>query len=214
MLPEGLSFQYSSMKKNTKEESKFNQYFNDLLNKFENEERNKTFEDDLSVNEYYCPELFEIITKYLFIMPLWTGLSLWDIEATRLTNNYIESWFCHLKKNLLMNEILMPSQFVSILFDQIRALNMQLYLIYFEKKHLDGLFETAKENPGNKNLEQWKGQNKNSSSIKITRRSQVNEYVESMDFDQTIQLKPTGLTNLGATCYFNSIIQALVRCLR
>jgi hypothetical protein len=211
-LPEGLSFQYSSIKNKIKEESRFNQYFNDLLSKFQNEEKNSNNKNGLFANEYYCPELFEIIKKYLFIMPLWTGLNLWDMEATRLTNNFVESWFRHLKRNLLMNEIQKPSQFVSALFDQVRALYFQFYLIYFEKKHLDGLYETVNENPGNKNQEQWKGQNKKSSSISISKINKVNQYVESMEINQAFMLKTVGLTNLGATCYFNSIIQSLARC--
>lgn len=65
------------------------------------------------LNEYYCPELFELINKKLYIYPLWTGYFLpktyslvdnllKDKQPTRLTNNCVENWFNQLKNNILM----------------------------------------------------------------------------------------------------------------
>jgi len=47
--------------------------------------------------------LYEIIQKRLHLLPLWSGLifKYFGIEKTRLSNNYVEKWFHHLKINII-----------------------------------------------------------------------------------------------------------------
>ena len=68
-------------------------------------------------NEYYCPEMFQIIVQYLHVVPLWTLISIkqWQNinkkfeKIDRLTNNPVENWFNQVKNKILLSKRTMPS---------------------------------------------------------------------------------------------------------
>lgn len=69
---------------------------------------------DQEQNEFFSPELFEIIQKYLYIIPLWSGIIIKNCRTvyknnlrnigSRLTNNPVESYFGHLKNSILLRK--------------------------------------------------------------------------------------------------------------
>jgi hypothetical protein len=121
--------------------SKFTSFYDELVQRFTNEMREDINKDMIHLhekaNDLFSPTLFAVVLVfYLNIMPLWSGCALWDMEGIiRLTNNYIESWFMHLKHNILnKQEYLMPSEFIGLLFDHIRSLFLLFYKEKFEDK--------------------------------------------------------------------------------
>jgi hypothetical protein len=203
---EDKPFNYKKTKQEMKSKSKFNQYFSNF---FKNLREKEPMEHDGNKNDFFCPELFQVIVDYLYLMPFWTGCVLWDLKVTRLTNNYIETWFGHLKADLLKGDIVMPSAFISVLFNHIRSLFAQYYNREFEKTTRESLFQTVKDNPALKNIDNWKGENKKRSNAEKARQLEIEQgFVQLADFTNQRQV---GLINQGATCYFNAIMQALVR---
>jgi hypothetical protein len=70
------------------------------------------------LNPYYCPSLFKILKEYLFLMPFWCGILIFDPQITRLHNNYVEEFFDFSK-----NDILLGSNF-RILHKLIKKINL------------------------------------------------------------------------------------------
>ena len=88
-----------------------------------------------SKNCYFCPKIFEIICKYLHLLPLWTGIYIqkWFDKypqfepQTRLTNNSGENHFGHTKKNTLNNLKVMPSEFIGLSYSRLNAKFIEFY---------------------------------------------------------------------------------------
>lgn len=91
-------------------------------------------------NTYFCPQLFEIIENYFYIIPLWTGIILNHQEQpfskTSLTNNPVENWFGHLKNNVLKNRKVMPSQFVGSVYQILYS----KFILYYNDSMLKSNF--------------------------------------------------------------------------
>ncbi|CAF1070918.1 unnamed protein product [Brachionus calyciflorus] len=101
-----------------KNDSEFGKYFTEFKKKILESDA----EDDLSqsekINEFYSPQLVEIIDSYMYLVPLWTGMfitnlkysklsTVYENNITRFTNNSVENWF-----NILKNVILQKNRHV------------------------------------------------------------------------------------------------------
>ncbi|CAF1144677.1 unnamed protein product, partial [Brachionus calyciflorus] len=77
--------------------SPFKTYFDELISKYKVRIQ-KTTSKYMINNEYFCPDLFNILENKLYLVPLWTGILIncSTIEyprKTRLTNNPVENYF-------------------------------------------------------------------------------------------------------------------------
>lgn len=135
------------IKKAIRDNSPFDIYFkkviSDLISSSSSSEKNKF--DKLKENQYFCPELFQIINKKLYLYPLWTGHFLPKsrvcrdgkntfIQYTRATNNAVENWFNQLKNNILtcskkqnIKKRAYPSEFVSYSYNFLLAKYLKSY---------------------------------------------------------------------------------------
>jgi hypothetical protein len=64
-----------------------------------------------NLNAYYCPELFTVVEKYLYLLPFLLNENKLDNDKkiTRLSNNPVENWFNRLKNFLLLKRTVMPN---------------------------------------------------------------------------------------------------------
>jgi hypothetical protein len=120
----------SECESSLKKSSPFTKYFLNVIENFKLSSKCELFGS--IPNEYYFPELFEIIKNYLYVLPLWTGIGLTNNGSmnttTRLTNNPVENWFHHLKYDLILEEKIFPNQFATILYEHIRAKYVKFFL--------------------------------------------------------------------------------------
>jgi hypothetical protein len=136
---------------NIKKDSPYNKYFENILKHC----KESTIQNIHQDNPLYCPQLFQIIVDYLYLLPLWTGIiiSFWRNELndndsfTRLTNNPVENWFGHLKNNLLMKRSVMPSELAGTTYNR---LQMKYFQYYGEPEELE-----KKEPKLYEKVEQW-----------------------------------------------------------
>ena len=78
------------------------------INQFEIELKKKASKDEILYinNEFYYPDLFHLLKDQMYQLPIWSGIMLdekyipYDVK-TRLSNNYVESWFSIFKNNIL-----------------------------------------------------------------------------------------------------------------
>lgn len=129
-----------------KKMSPFTWYFEKLL-----KDNMKSLNQDhkhCKPNIYYNFELVELISEYLYILPMWTGILInkWqnlfayhDI-ITRITNNVVENWFGRLKDHILMKKKVMPSELVAALY---RRLLAKYIRSYFELDFDEGKVESS-----------------------------------------------------------------------
>ncbi|RNA22179.1 hypothetical protein BpHYR1_043057 [Brachionus plicatilis] len=126
--------------------SPFTKYFNDLL-EFDQEIETPT------KNSYYVPKLFEKLSKKLHLMPFWCGilLSYFNINETRLSNNYVEKWFQDIKINLFRKQKRVnkfqrfcPNEFITPHYFYLKSEYKRLYEDHFNMNFVD--FESKKEN--------------------------------------------------------------------
>lgn len=133
-------------KENIKKNSPFRNYFDDLISKFKNKVH--IINKEVKVNDFFCPALFEIIHKKLYIAPLWCGFIFTQLEGfecvTRLSNNPVESWFNILKNKILTSKRLMPSEYLGDLYNKISAEFLDNYI-----HHYNDLIVTNIRNIGN-----------------------------------------------------------------
>ena len=69
--------------------------------------------DDSEINNFYCPQLFNVLMNEIHLLPLWSGIIIFKVQLhynecfpnikSRLTNNFVENSFGNLKKNILLN---------------------------------------------------------------------------------------------------------------
>ena len=95
-------------------------------------------DNSATANQYYDERLFALIRQKLFLIPLWTGIMLdicvatfpnqFDSRFSRLTNNVVEGYFGHIKKNVLQrSRQLMISELASKLFVRLQSKYMEFY---------------------------------------------------------------------------------------
>jgi hypothetical protein len=117
--------------------SPFNRYFDIFFVNMQQNIDKKTVNLNLKPNPYYQPELFNIIRKQMYIIPLWSGIMIYKCQLmypdsferilSRLSNNPAEGWFGHLKNDLLENETVLASQLATILYERIQAKFIEFY---------------------------------------------------------------------------------------
>jgi hypothetical protein len=123
------------------EMSPYQQFFKAELHKLKH--IIKTEEYDTSYeNKFYSPELFNLIVDELYLMPLWTGVLISEVEQNdlygvlkeiiRLTNNPVECYFKIIKVHyLLKNGAVMPSELISKLYSRLKS---KFYSFYCRKR--------------------------------------------------------------------------------
>lgn len=129
----------SDTKRTLKVTSPFKNYYDTFIDDIKKVLLINKFEETNIENEFYCPELFEIISKRLFnylqkdyLLPLWTGIIIHSFFTTqqtnienkilsRLTNNAVESWFSHLKNNILKYGKVRTSEHVALIYKRIKS---------------------------------------------------------------------------------------------
>lgn len=99
----------SSDKKSVKNDSPFQNYYENKIEYFKTKIQLNSNET-LSANEFYCPELFNILKSQLYLLPIWSGIMLKNRNIgydnkTRLSNNAVENWIGQLKNNILKNDV-------------------------------------------------------------------------------------------------------------
>ena len=118
--------------------SPFTPYFEDFCKKLEFSIA--VFEPHCSENPYYFPDLLEIITSQLYVMPLWTSCMVYHAKEmfperlscikTMLSNNVSESNIFHLKNHILQgNKKLVTSELTTLMYNNIKS----KYFRYYEK---------------------------------------------------------------------------------
>jgi hypothetical protein len=145
--------------------SKFHSYFQ---NKFESHSKLvKIYDNKDKINPFYSPKLVQIIMKYIYVMPLWSGIMLNTKTChlvnfktkKRTTNNPVENHF-QFNKNSMLNKRLRvkPSEFVAPNYRFILSKYIQFYLkdTAQEKKVKQEIVD---------HLERWKDK-KDSSHVK------------------------------------------------
>ncbi len=120
--------------------SPFRTHFNSLFEQVQKEieKHNSIAEKTISLNPYYFPQLFEILSKQLYLVPLWSGIMIYTCQQnypfcfdrilSRLSNNPVEGWFGHLKNHPLENNIVMTSELVTILYERIVSKFIEFYM--------------------------------------------------------------------------------------
>ena len=84
-------------------------------------------------NEFYCPDLFKILTERLYLLPLWSGLIIHnDIKHykvnTRLSNNPAENWFEQVKYKVIKRKKVSTSEMVTPIYKRIFVKYIKVYL--------------------------------------------------------------------------------------
>lgn len=93
-----------------KKRSPFYIYYEARISEIQKKLPNRTDLQNFELNEFYCPPLFEILRKRLYLLPIWSGVIIHNSNIgykckTRLSNNPVENWFGQLKRNILKNDI-------------------------------------------------------------------------------------------------------------
>lgn len=90
-----------------KKSSPFSLYFKNVLKGFEEKIKNAQY-NSKGENVFFNPTLFALIVDQLYLLPLWTGITIDDFKknykfdlsvffSTRLSNNPVENYFGLLK---------------------------------------------------------------------------------------------------------------------
>ena len=120
------------------ENSPFKKYFDNYFASIQSNIDNRTrVNSNLKPNPYYQPELFNIIRKQMYIIPLWSGIMIYKCQLmypdsfvriiSRISNNPAEGWFGHLKNDLLENEMVLASQLATLLYERLQAKFIEFY---------------------------------------------------------------------------------------
>jgi hypothetical protein len=110
------------------------------------------------INEFYCPQLFELIKDKLYNIPMWTGLMLRTTNKikynckTRLNNIPVENWFNQIK-NFILKRLVYTSEFASLSYKNLMGKYFEIYgNIQLNKETVLKKFQEY--------LEQWKPKTK------------------------------------------------------
>lgn len=118
-----------------KKNSPFLYYYDEKFVHFNSEIESKVKNIDsknVSINKFYSPKLFDVIGSRMYLITLWSSVMIeqfrmilnnhtLNISVSRLTNNPVESWFGHLKTNLLKHNRLSCSELTCILTSRIES---------------------------------------------------------------------------------------------
>ena len=144
--------------KSIKESSPFTEYYKKEINKYKIVlVKNQSGLTNKPINEYYCPDLFYILEKQLYLIPVWSGLMLrsqtiaYKIK-TRLTNNPVENWFSQIKNNFLKRKRVATSELVTVLY-------LRLLGKFYEHFYDEKVKEEEKKQIFNAQCEKWKDKN-------------------------------------------------------
>ena len=126
-------------------------------------------------NFFFCPQLFEILTDYTYILPFWTGIIIkyWksinpNFEShvkDRMDNNYVENWFGQLN-SVCSDMPVMPSVYTSRMYSRIEA----QFIDKYKQKSLDLKLNKTKDSLDEK--EGWSS----GSAPKIPKNRRANFY--------------------------------------
>jgi hypothetical protein len=166
------------MEDNLKENSPFKAYFDsfvtEILGKGPDECSSKT-------NKYHSKQLYEIISEFYYIMPLWTGIiiNMWESiyanreNLTRLSNNPVENWFKILKNNILKHRS-KPSQHTTKVFKHLVTDYFKLYNV--QETGTPQSIQLKKDSTKEQE-EKWSGKNE-------TKKRKKSIYYTKLDFSQ------------------------------
>ena len=119
------------------EDSPYSAYFKNLMFIYD-QEIVMVPNEKIKKNPYFKKELFDVIKKVLYLAPFWTGIMIeqcrqqhilfFRSSISRLTNNPVENYFGHLKKNILTNlKNLLTSELASHLYLRLKAKFVEFY---------------------------------------------------------------------------------------
>ena len=105
-------------------------------------------------NEFYCPDLFKILTERLYLLPLWSGLIIHnEIKHykvnTRLSNNPAENWFEQVKYKVIKRKKVSTSEMVTPIYKRIFVKYINTF---YEEKKLQDQYKDAKSDKYNEAL--------------------------------------------------------------
>lgn len=145
-------------------DSPFTKYFGELIDGFQ--EINKIHIETNPRNEFYYPNLMDIIKKRLHIAPLWSAFIISSesinfphkTDLSRFTNNPVEAWFAYFRNHILninkrvkLIRRLNPSEIVTPYYNYLQMKFNQHYknicIDFSKKENLDPKNE--------KNTEKW-----------------------------------------------------------
>ena len=184
-----------------KQNSPFNKYFNSIIHSMTMDDSKKV--ENTGLNQYFAPELFNIIKDKLYLIPLWTGLMIRQCQRvqvhtefvsndcnifnlTRITNNPVENRMEYLKNKLLMKRTrLVTSELVRPIYNDIKSKYFEYYYDDdLNQRNFDGFKSTKQIN------EKWMDKN-----LKNLKRE------KSYYYKNLINAKNSDLSNL--IIYFN-----------
>ncbi|CAF0843751.1 unnamed protein product [Brachionus calyciflorus] len=216
---------------NYRRDSPFTKYFDELIFRIKSKIGLDEFatNQNLKDNEYYYPELLDILTTKLHLAPLWSGFLIYteDInfpnkkQITRFTNKPVEAWFGNFRNNILdinkrlkTKQRLCPSEITIPLYNQ---LQMYYKEHYDNKADQKALLKIGVHSKKEKDAEEkWSSGRKKSNRLKEvqTTNTKTDCYiVESDEFeDKTIDkflADQTYFNVLGINLQFREIYQLL-----
>ena len=141
-----------------KQSSPFKIYFDKLIKQHaKNIKISEEKKENIKNNFYFCPEMFNILIDYIYIIPFWNGIILnhWKLLnpsykssiKARLDNNPVENHIKQIKNCLFSSLPLMPSQYTSQMKTRLNALCIENYKLDFEniklntQKHISDAIE-------------------------------------------------------------------------
>ena len=133
---------------NLKKDSPYSKYYDELLLKNAVNIQTETTSSNEKKNEYFNPDLFNIIRGYLHILPLWIGCLIYrklikydGIKIkSRLDNNCVENNFGHIKNNLFHKNLQTPSAMSAMLYDKYKLKYLLNYMKPDEENELGNFF--------------------------------------------------------------------------
>lgn len=159
-------------------------------------------------NFYYSPELFDIIKKKMYLLPLWSGVminkNIFKTEFTRLTNNPVENWFGNLKNDILKNKRVFISELTTLTYSRLKSKYIDIYggehvvINKAEKKkkeelkskNINSITESwKKDKKKNKNKGYFYSNIKNFGDFKNNNDDGLYNTIVSKDFDEAFDLK-------------------------
>ena len=116
------------------EHSPYTQYYGVMIKQFTiniQTELEAIHVQSLKYNEYFNPNLYNVINNKLYIAPLWCGHilqgNIFNPAATKLDNNTAEGWFNICKNKQLMGRVVMPSELVGSIYNRLLSKYFQFY---------------------------------------------------------------------------------------
>ena len=160
-----------NLKKNSPFKAYFESFVKDILEKVPKE-------SSKNPNKYHSKQLYDIISEFYYIMPLWTGIiiNMWESiysnreSLSRLSNNPVENWSKILKTNILRHRS-KPSQHSTKVFKQL----VTDYFLFYKAQGTGILQSVQLQKETTKEQEErWSGKNERKRGI----------FYKKLDFSQ------------------------------